>query len=44
MTPMIDFTVFLLDALADFFAAEPIIYLFGCIVFMFICRGIKSLM
>ena len=44
MTPMIDYSVAMLNALADFFAAEPIIYLFGCILFMFICRGIKSLL
>lgn len=44
MTPMIDYSVAMLNALADFFAAEPIIYLFGCILFMFICKGIKSLL
>lgn len=44
MTPMIDYSVAMLNALGDFFAAEPIIYLFGCILFMFICKGIKSLM
>lgn len=44
MTPMIEYSVAMLNALADFFAAEPIIYLFGCILFMFICKGIKSLL
>lgn len=44
MTPMIEYSVAMLNALADFFAAEPIIFLFGCILFMFICKGIKSLL
>ena len=44
MTPMVDFTVAVLQARADFFAAEPVIYLFGIIVFCFLCKGIKQLM
>ncbi len=44
MTPMIDFSVAMLHALADFLASEPIIYLFGSVVFAFVCKGVKSLM
>lgn len=44
MTPMIDFSVAMLYTFADFLAAEPIIYLYGSIVFMFLCKGIKSLL
>ena len=44
MTPMIEFSTAMLYTFADFLSAEPIIYLFGCILFMFICKGIKSLM
>lgn len=44
MTPMIDFFTALLSAVADFLAAEPIIYLFGVVIFCFLCKGIKSLL
>lgn len=44
MTPMVDFTVFLLQAVADFLAAEPVSYLFGTVIFCFLCKGIKILM
>lgn len=44
MMPMIDFSVAMLSALADFLASEPIIYLFGSVVFCFICKGVRSLM
>lgn len=44
MTPMIDFTVALLQAVADFLAAEPVNYLFSTILFCFLCKGIKTLM
>lgn len=43
MNEMIEFSVAMLEAVADFLAAEPIIYLFGMIVFCFLCKGIKSL-
>lgn len=43
MTPMIDYSVAMLQAVADFLAAEPIIYLFGLVLFCFICKAIKSL-
>ena len=41
MTAMTDFTVALLEAVAAFLNAEPIIYLFGVIL---LCKGIKILM
>lgn len=44
MTPMIDFSVALLQAVADFLATEPVIYLFGVVLFCFLCKGIKILM
>ena len=44
MTPMINFSVALLEAVADFLGSEPIIYLFGSVVFCFVCKGLKSLM
>lgn len=43
MNEMIEFSVAMLQALADFLAAEPIIYLFSMIIFCFLCKGIKSL-
>lgn len=43
MTPMIDYSVAMLQAVAEFLAAEPIIYLFGLVLFCFICKAIKSL-
>lgn len=43
MNEMIDFSVSMLEAVAAFLAAEPIVYLFGMIVFCFLCKGIKSL-
>ncbi len=44
MTPMINFSVALLQAVADFLATEPIIYLFGTVIFCFICKAVRSLM
>ena len=43
MTPMIDFSIALLGAVADFLAAEPVFYLFGVVLFCFICKAIKVL-
>ena len=43
MNEMITFSVAMLEAVADFLAAEPIIYLFGMVIFCFLCKGIKSL-
>lgn len=42
MTPMINFSVTMLGAIADFLGSEPIIYLFGLILFCFICKIIKT--
>lgn len=44
MTPMIDFTVALLEAVGQWLASEPIIYLFGLVLFCFLCKAIKTLM
>ena len=43
MTPMIDFSIALQGAVADFLAAEPVIYLFATILFCFVCKAFKSL-
>ncbi|WP_312940589.1 hypothetical protein [Oscillibacter sp.] len=43
MNAMIDFTVAMLQALAAFLGSEPVIYLFGMVVFCFLCKGIKTL-
>lgn len=43
MTAMMEFSVWLLSAVADFLGQEPVIYLYGVILFLFICRVIKSL-
>lgn len=44
MTAMMDFTVALLDAVAMFLNAEPIIYLFAVILLCFLCKAVKILM
>ena len=44
MTPMVDFTAVLLRAVADFLAAEPVIYLFGVVILCFLCKCVKILM
>lgn len=43
MTHMVDFFTALLQTLAAFLAAEPIIYLFGLVLLCFLCKAIKSL-
>lgn len=43
MTAMQDFTVWMLGAVAGFLAAEPIFYLYGVMVFCFVCKGVKEL-
>lgn len=43
MTAMQEFTVWMLGAVADFLAAEPIFYLYGVMVFCFVCKGVKTL-
>lgn len=42
MIAMQEYTLFMLQAIANFIAAEPVIYLFGTIIFMFILKGIKA--
>ena len=44
MNGMIDFSLALFQAAVDFLAAEPVIYLFGTVIFCFLCKGIKILM
>lgn len=43
MTPMIDFSVALLQAVADFLAAEPVIYLFSLVLLCFLCKALKTI-
>ncbi len=40
MSNMIDFTVALLSAVADFLSAEPVFYLFTVIILCFICKAV----
>lgn len=42
MSAMQDFTLFMLQAVADFLASEPVFYLFGVVIFCFICKVIKT--
>ena len=44
MQSMLDFVVSLLGAVSDFVAAEPIFYLFGVLLFVFVCKGLSLLM
>lgn len=44
MTPMIDFSVALFQAVAEFLAMEPVTYLFAVVLFCFVCKGIRILM
>lgn len=44
MTAMIDFSIALFQAVADFLSTEPVTYLFSVILFCFLCKGIKILM
>lgn len=41
MEPMIDFSVAMLGALSDWLMSEPIIYLFGLALSLFIVRLVK---
>ncbi len=43
MSAMVSFVNSVLFSLADFLVTEPIYYLFGAVIFLFICKGIKSL-
>lgn len=42
MTPMIDFSVAILEATAQFLESEPIIYLFSLILLCWLCKAIKT--
>ena len=42
MTAMQEFTVWMLGAVADFLAAEPIFYFYALILFCFVLKGIKT--
>ena len=42
MTPMIDFSIAMLQAVSDFLGAEPVIYLYSLVLFCFILKGIKT--
>lgn len=44
MAEMIDFIVAVLSAVADFIATPPIFYLFGVLLFLIVCKALKSLM
>lgn len=43
MSAMKEFTLFMLEAIANFVASEPVFYLFGVIIFCFICKAVKTL-
>lgn len=43
MNAMIDFSVAMLQALADFLGSEPIIYLFAMILLCFLCKAVVTL-
>jgi hypothetical protein len=38
MQPMIEFTRYMLEMLAEFLATEPIFYLYGLVIFLFIVK------
>lgn len=44
MDSMIQFTVLLLQAVADFLSTEPVIYLFGAVILCFLFKAVKSLL
>ena len=43
MTEMVDFSIAMLTAIADFLATPPIFYIFGLICFCFIVKAFKIL-
>lgn len=43
MTPMINYSVAMLQAVAEFLASEPIIYLFSLVVLCFLAKLIRLL-
>lgn len=44
MNDMISFSVAMMGAVADFLTTPPIIYLFGLVCFVFLCKALKILM
>lgn len=38
-----DFSLFMLNAVADFLATPPVFYVFGLCLFVFVCKGFKIL-
>jgi hypothetical protein len=38
MQPMIEFTRYMLELLAEFLATEPIFYLYGMVIFLFVVK------
>ena len=42
MSAMQEFTLFMLQAVASFLSMEPVFYLYGVIIFLFILKGIKT--
>jgi len=43
MQPIMDYTTFLLNAIATFLGSEPVIYLFGTVIFCFVIKAFKIL-
>lgn len=43
MTSMIEFSVALLQAVAQWLASEPVVYLFGLVLLCWLCKAIKIL-
>jgi len=43
MADMMNFSEFILEALANFLGTPPIFYLFGLILFCFICKAVRIL-
>lgn len=43
MNAMIDFSIAMLGAVANFLGSEPIIYLFGLVCFCFIVKAFRTL-
>ena len=44
MKKMFDFSIAILDGVADFLATPPVFYVFGLILFVLVCKGFKILM
>jgi len=42
MTPLIEFSRHMLQLLADFLASEPIFYLYGMVIFLFVVKAVMT--